>query len=656
MDILVWVIGLINLALFMLVFVPVAQRLLGVRFGLVRLALAAFLTLAVLPALSRALLGPLSLNRGAGFTPLWFLALAVLISLLIGLVFLVVAEALVPTGSMPRIRNLRRDIGGRLARSRRYVHIVRIAVGHGLGPYLRGRRRPGSENPAEQAALARSLRLALDDAGVTFVKLGQLLSTRTDVIPPALADELSRLQDQVQPANWAQVEQVLTAELGRPPAEVFAEFDQIPLAAASIAQVHSARLADGERVVVKVQRPGIRPLVERDLDIVARIAGTLERNTVWGRTIGTRALADGFAQAIREELDFGIEAANMAAIAAGRSAPEGDVVFPVPRSEFSSARVLTMQRLDGISLGSAGPVIRERGLDPDGIASTLLTCLLRQVVFDGVFHADPHPGNVLLLSDGRLGLLDFGSVGRLDPVVRESLQRFLLAIDRNDPLAATDALLDIVDRPDEVDHQHLERAVGQFMARQLGPGSKASVAMFTELFRIVSAHDLGVPPEVAAVFRALGTLEGTLTRIAPQFDLVASTRTFASRQMTDRLAPDQLRTAANQELATLLPMLRRLPRRLDRIAAAAEQGRLGVHVRLFADERDRRVVTGLLQQVLLTVLGATAGLMAVLLLGTDGGPQVTAAVSLYALFGYNLLVICVVLVLRVLVLVFRRLD
>jgi ubiquinone biosynthesis protein len=252
--------------------------------------------------------------------------------------------------------------------------------------------------------------------------------------------------------------------------------------------------------------------------------------------------------------------------------------------------------------------------------------------------------------------LDFGSVGRLGPVLREALQRFLLAIEHGDSLGATDALLEIVDRPEDVDHQQLERAVGQFMARHLGPGSRVSVAMFTELFRIVAAHNLGVPPEVAAVFRALGTLEGTLRLIAPQFDLVAATRSFAAQQVSDQLSPDQLRATLTQELATLLPMLRRLPRRLDRIAGAAEQGRLGINVRLFADERDRRVVTGLLQQVLLTVLGATAGLMAVLLLGTAGGPQVANTVSLYELFGYNLLVISVILVLRVLVLVFRRPD
>jgi ubiquinone biosynthesis protein len=278
--------------------------------------------------------------------------------------------------------------------------------------------------------------------------------------------------------------------------------------------------------------------------------------------------------------------------------------------------------------------------------------MLRQILLDGVFHADPHPGNVLVLADGRLGLLDFGSVGRLDTSVRAALQRLLLAMDRADPLAASDALLEVLLRPDEIDQERLERSLGQFMARHLGPGTTPGVRMFSDLFRIVSEYGLSVPPEVAAVFRALATLEGTLDRLAPGFDLVTEARSLAGSYATqlEVASPQQ---AVGEELTMLLPMLRRLPRRVERIASAAEHGRLSVHVRLFADERDRRHLTGMLHQVLLTILAATAGIMAVLLLGTGGGPRVTATVSLYQLLGYNLLVVCAILALRVLVLIFR---
>ncbi|NEA32168.1 AarF/UbiB family protein [Streptomyces sp. SID13031] len=648
-------IGLINIGVFMLLFVPVSQRLLGVRFGLGRLAVGAALTLAIFGPLANALAGqqPWTGSNGAAFS---LLALTALCSMLAGLIFLVLAEALIPTGSLPRARDLRRDLSGRIARTRRYLQILRIAIKHGLGPYLRGRRRPGRENAAGQADLARSLRLALDEAGVTFVKLGQVLSTRSDVIPASVALELSRLQDQVSPAPWPLIEAVLTEELGAPPRQVFADFITEPLAAASVAQVYAARLDDAP-VVVKVQRPGIASVVDRDLDIVQRLARLLERNTDWGRSMGVRSLATGFADAMREELDFTVEAGNMASVAAGKSvAGNPDVVVPELYPKYSTRRVLTMQRLDGIGLGNASESIAERGLDAARLAKVLFECLLGQVAIDGVFHADPHPGNFLLLTDGRIGMLDLGSVGRLDPATREALQRFLLAVDHGDPVAATDALLEIVYRPDVIDEQSLERSVGQFMARHLGAGAAIGPAMFNDLFKIITSHELGVPSEVAAVFRALATVEGTISRIFPAFDLVAASRQFAAAHVTDRLAPDALRRTATEELATLLPMLRRLPRRIDRIAAAAESGRLGLNVRLFADERDRRHVTGLLHQALLAILGATAGLMAVLLLGTPGGPKVTETVTLYQLFAYNLLVICAVLVLRVLVLVFRLPD
>jgi ubiquinone biosynthesis protein len=620
-------------------FALLARRLLGLGFGLVRLLLAGLLGFAVAGPIVRSMTPAAPRGQAAA-------------ALLVAMVFLVVAEAVVPTGSLPGPLEWRRALRGQIARLRRYFQIGRIAVRHGLLPYLRGRRRAEFAAPAGRARVARSVRAALDEGGVTFVKLGQVLSTRRDLLPEEFIDELARLQDHVGPAAWEQVEEVLTAELGGPPDEVFARFDRQPLAAASVAQVHAARLRSGAEVVVKVQRPAIRSVVERDLDIVARLARSLERGTRWGRSIGVRDLAGGFAAAVREELDFRIEANNMAGVAASRGTSDG-VLVPTPHEPLCTERVLVMQRVDGRPLGAAGPVIAERGLDRDALARALLESVLRQIMLDGVFHADPHPGNILVLADGRLGLLDFGSVGRLDASVRSALQRLLLALDRGDPLGASDALLEVVPRPDEIDQQGLEPALGQFMARHLGPSMTPGVQMFTDLFRIVSEYGLSIPPEVAAVFRALATLEGTLVQLAPGFNLVAETRSFAGRSFSEQLDAASARQAVTQELTTLLPMLRRLPRRVERIASAAENGRLSVQVRLLADERDRRTVTGLLHQVLLTILAATAGIMAVLLLGTGGGPSVTATVSLYQLFGYNLLVVCAVLALRVLVLIFR---
>jgi ubiquinone biosynthesis protein len=331
--------------------------------------------------------------------------------------------------------------------------------------------------------------------------------------------------------------------------------------------VHGATLTGGERVVVKVCRPGVRTVVDRDLDIVQRLAVRLQRGTSWGRAVGAVTLAHGFADALREELDLRIEARNMTAVAAA-AAQRGPgagprVRVPAPHQPLSGEQVLVMDYLDGRPLASVSDP-RPDGVPPKtraALASSLLDSLLRQVLLDGTFHADPHPGNVLLLTDGTLGLLDFGSVGRIDAGLRAALQRLLLALDRGDPAALADALLDVVERPEDLDEARLERTLGRFAARHMAPGITPDVRMFTDLFRIVAEHGLAIPPEIAAVFRALATMEGTLTQLAPGFDIVAEARRFASGQLAERLGPDELRRTALDELTSLLPMLRRRPQR-----------------------------------------------------------------------------------------------
>ena len=635
-----------------------ARRLLGRPVGTLRALAAGLLGFAAAELFGRWLLPAQTGHVAAFFT------VALGIPLVVAMIFIVVAEVLVPSGTGPQPVDLVRNARRALARSRRYSQISRIAVQHGLGPYLRGRRLRPADAAGGRAALAASLRSALEAGGVTFTKLGQLLSTRHDLLPVEFTAELARLQDRAEPEQWEQVEQVITQALGVPAAEVFAELEPEPAAAASIAEVHKARLhcADGpgDVVAVKVQRPGIRATVEQDLDILQRLAARLEKRTRWARAVGAVGVARGFAAAMREELDFRVEASNMAVIAATWPAQQRavggriPVVMPALHEELSTEHLLVIEWLDGVSLRAAGPQIDDRGLDRAELTGALLRSMVYQITEGGAYHADPHPGNVLLLSDGRLALLDFGSVGRLDTQQRAALQNLLLAVGRGDPAALRDALLELVTRTTDIDEQQLERALGQFMARHLAVGLPPSAEIFTDLFRLASRFQLAIPPEIGTVLRALATLEGTLSELEPDFDIVSQARDYAATHVTAQLAPKTVQKTAADELLALVPVLRRLPRRLDRISGSLEQGRLGVNVRLFADERDRRVVTGLTNQFLLTFLGAATGIMAALLLGVTAGPQVASDVSLAQLIGYNLLLVASILVLRVMFTIFRN--
>ncbi|CAM3133634.1 AarF/UbiB family protein [Saccharomonospora xinjiangensis] len=656
--------GVLSLPLYLLMLWPLvaaSRRVLGVPIGTLRAFAGALfgwtiagLVVSNLPPFSE-LTDVQRTEPGAAF---WLLIPVAGVSFLATLVFLFVAEVAFPSGSglgpLGRLRSLRRRIG----RTRRYSRITAIAVRHGLGPYLAGRR-SGHDTDVRQATLARSLRRALEEAGVTFVKLGQVLSTRTDLLPAVFIDELSRLQSQVAPAPQAEIDRVLSAELGRPAHEVFAEFDPAPLAAASIAQVYRARLHSGEEVVVKVQRPDIRDRVERDIDIVNQLARTLHRRAAWARSLGVLDLADGFTAALSEELDFRIEARNADAVAhaaatsgsSGSSTATPMVRIPRAHPEWTTEHVLVMERLDGTPVSQA-----RLPEDEDArreLATALLTCLLRQILDHGTFHADPHPGNILLHDGTTLGLLDFGSVGRLDLGLREGLRSLFVAVDRGDPAALRDSLLIVLDHPDDLDEQRLERALGGLLARHLHSSGGPDAALFADLFRLVADFQLSVPAPIAAVFRALATLEGTLAALAPGFDLVGATREFAAAEIDARLRPTSMKDTVTSELLSVLPLLRRLPRRVDRITNALEQGRLSVNVRLLADSRDRRQISRWLHEVLLAFLGAATGLMAVLLLTGGGGPTVLPDVTLHQLLGYNLLVVSALVGLRLLFLAFR---
>ncbi len=548
------------------------------------------------------------------------------------------------------LRALRR----RIARMQRYAQIAWIAIKQGLWPYLRSWQIiPTIKRPRSPDELARSLRLALEQAGGVFVKFGQVLSTRSDLLPPDLIAELAQLQDTVLPDPYAAIAALLAVELGAPPTEIFAAFDVEPLAAASIAQVYRARLVSGEMVVVKVQRPGIRALIERDLDILLRLARTAAARTRWGRELRVMELATRFAEVVQEELDFRIEARNTVAVAAGIRNVSA-VRVPAVYAHLSTGRVLVQEWLDGVSVRDAGPLLDQLGRDRAALARELLQCITHQILHDGTFHADPHPGNVLVLRDGQLALIDFGMVGRLDSLQQAALRGMLVALERRHPTMLREALLDIAELREGVDEDRLERTLAQLLARRFGPGMTPGAELFGDIFQILLDFGMIFPPDISGLFRALVTLEGMLLQLAPTFRMLDETRALAAEWFKEALSPTSFYQVAVDELLALLPSLRRLPRRLDRIATAAEHGALSVNVRLFADARDTQIVMRLVSQLVLGFLGAAIGLMAVLLLGTAGGRMVGSAISVFHLFGYLGLVVSAVLMLRVIVTIARE--
>ncbi|MDF2806979.1 MAG: hypothetical protein K0S43_1925 [Cellulosimicrobium sp.] len=666
-------VGIVFTVVMLLLLAATARRVMGASVGWIRSAVVAFAMLSVASwVLTNGLLdagwsradGTLTVAPGVALVAV---VLAFAWAFVLGLCVLLVLELLVPTGSVPGPWRALRGLRQGRRETRRYAQILAIGVRHGLGGALtRGARQPdGSRlSRTDQRRQAAAFRDALSDAGVTFVKFGQVLSTRRDLLPAAFADALATLQSEVPPAPWPQVETAVAGALGRPIDEAFAEFSPEPLASASVGQVHAARLLDGRDVVVKVQRPGARAQVETDLAILGRLARRIERDTAWGRSLGVVDLADGFAASLREELDYTVELENTlalrAALARGAASDDGGdapgarprVRVPEVYPELSGTTLLVMERLDGVPVGRAADVLA--GLDDAvraDLASRLLTATLEQVLVAGTFHADLHPGNVLVTDDGRLGLLDMGSVGRLGEPERLALAAVLLAVDADDAVAATDALLELLDAPADLDVRRLERAVGQVIVRFRG--ASASGAMFTALFRLVTDAGLAVPSQVAAAFRTFTSLEGTLRLIDPAFDLVAGARATAQPLVRRVVTPEGLRERATSLFLGLAPELERLPRRLAKITSDVEAGRLTVNVRSFAHPDDRAFVTGLVQQVVSTVIAAAAVVAAVVLVSADSGPELVEGLRLFAVLGAALGFVGTVLAVRVLVFAFR---
>jgi ubiquinone biosynthesis protein len=541
----------------------------------------------------------------------------------------------VPSAGIPHpVRNVR----GRIARIRRYVAIARMAARHGL------RIRRG-DDPTRLPA--RQVRLAFEEAGGMFVKLGQMLAGRPDVVGAAMATELAHLQEDVEPSPADAVERLLEEELGAPADDVFASFERRPVAAASMAQAHRATLRDGAKVVVKVQRPGVRDVVERDLSILLRAATRAEERTAWGRSAGVGGIAREFAESVVRELDFAQEAANIEEVSAAVAATS-EVHVPKVYRELSTTRVLVLEELEGVSVAQRDR-LAELGVDREKLADVLLRTSLESVMNGERFHADPHPGNVMVLFDGRLGLLDLGSTGRLDAIEQGSIAGMLTAIHDNDPELLRQAVLEIATLRRPMEEQLLDRALARFMARHLGRGAVPSLAMLNDLAQTFFRLGIVLPSSTTLLFRMLVTLESTLTTLCPGYPVIQAAQDFTPEVIRERLGGVSIRDRLRDEAVAMLPVLRRVPRRLDRIGAMVERGQLRASVSLFATERDAAIVGRWVNRLIVGLVGASVGVVSVMLLGVSGGPVVTGSVRLFDVFGYVGLGLSAILLLRVVV-------
>jgi ubiquinone biosynthesis protein len=405
---------------------------------------------------------------------------------------------------------------------RRYKDVVRLLVKYGrrdivdqagLDDVLEGEDGEGALS-AKGEDLARDL----EALGPTYVKLGQLLSTRADLLPAPYIQALARLQDDVEPFSAEEVEEVVCSALGARISNVFASFDRSPIASASLGQVHRATLHDGRPVAVKVQRPGIREQIVEDMDALEEIAELLDHRTEWGRRFGFAAMVDQFRRSLMRELDYRREAQHLLTLRENLASFDR-IVVPAPVVDLSRSTVLTMEFIGGRKISSVGPVAMT---DVDGaeLADQLFGAYLQQVLQDGFFHADPHPGNVYLTDDGDLALLDLGMVARVDDQMQDSLVKLLLAVSEGRGREAAAAAAELGEKLDGFDEDGFCRDVSDLVSSHQGRAMEdiQPGAIVAELTRIAGESGLRPAPELTMLGKALLNLDDVARRLDPEFD------------------------------------------------------------------------------------------------------------------------------------------
>jgi ubiquinone biosynthesis protein len=469
-----------------------------------------------------------------------------------------------------------------IARARQ---IAEILIKNGLGfaveqlgltrflSVWRRRRMEGAASDVSALSVSERVRRTLEELGPTFIKIGQVLSGRADLLPVEYIRELTKLLDAAPPVPTPQIVACIEEELGTPLDALFASFDPEPLASASIGQAHWATLLDGRKVVVKVQRPGVERMVNADLDLLARQARFLERRSMRAREFRLVEIVEELSQALRDELDYTVEGRNADRLRRNLSGDER-VIIPQVYWRHSARRVLTMEALEGFKLTDVQRLHQER-YDLPAVAQVTVDLYLHQVFVDGFFHADPHPANIMVCDD-KIGLVDFGMVGQLMPGMRSALGLLLLALLAQDSQEVVRVILRMGAASRTTEPAAVEREVQRLLMRYYGvPLEVMPIGeVLQEVLMAAFKHRIHLPPDLALLVRVVIVLEGVASSLDPGFNLAEMARPFADRLLRERFSLRRLQDEAMQTVGTASRMMRELPQRAESLMDRLQAGEM----------------------------------------------------------------------------------
>lgn len=476
-----------------------------------------------------------------------------------------------------------------ISRAERYRRIVSVMVEEGFGtfvdqlgmraPWIARLRRKRTRVEEESFTPEQRVRRTMERLGPTFAKIGQMLSVRPDLIPASYAEELARLQDEMPPFDFEQVKREIEESFDGSLDELFSEFDEVPAAAASIGQVHFAKLPDGTHVAVKVQRPGIHEVIEADLDILRTQARRIQGRTDLGRQYDMVGLVDEFSRAIREECDYVNEAQNAEQLAA-MFAEDDSVHFPAVHWNLTSSTVLTMERIEGYAFNRLDELDRH-GVDRCEAARKGIVCYYEQIFIHGFYHADPHPGNLFALPDGRVAFTDFGRCGHLSDKARNQVADLLVAIIEQDGILATDILVEVSGGAGDVDIVGLQKDVALLIGKyyDLELHEVNSKQLVVEVMSLIGKRGLALSSEFALLLTTFATLQALGTSVDPRFHFVDSVQPFARRIVEEQLKPQTLAKGFASTVRRTTRALQNLPDNITRALRRVGDGDLRMTVR-----------------------------------------------------------------------------